>query len=49
MKLMTMTQTSAKYPKYDDNIYWKEQNQQKQNTFWKTTQNKPLQQEKSRV
>jgi len=23
-------------------IYWKEQNQQKQNKFWKTTQNKPV-------
>ena len=30
---MKMTQTTAKYPKYDDNILQQEQNQQKQNKF----------------
>jgi len=30
-------------------IYWKEQNQQKQNKFWKTTQNKLLQQDKNLI
>jgi hypothetical protein len=34
---MKMTETTGKYPKY-----WQERNQQKQNKFWKLTQNGPI-------
>jgi hypothetical protein len=32
-----MTQTTAKYPKYDDNILAGTKSTQKQNKFWKIT------------
>jgi hypothetical protein len=48
MKLMRMTQTTAKYPKYDDNIMEATKSTETKTSFERQCKTNPFQQDKTR-